>query len=212
MLASLIEAIEPFVHAYGAVGVFLVAFIEEIIAPIPSLLSFMAAGFFLLPTQASPGVIVGDALLYVALPAGLGLTCGAFFVYAALYFGGEPIIHRWGRYVGLSWEKLKKVEAHLAKHKADEWLLFGMRVVPFVPNVAVSAAFGVLRYPLKTFLALTFLGGSLRAFFVGLLGWSVGAAYVSYAETLSKIGSVLGVVTFIAILVAVGHLIKKRRS
>lgn len=212
MLANLISAIEPFVQAYGMVGVFAVAFIEEIFAPIPSILSFMAAGFFLLPETGSVSTILWEAFLKVALPAGLGLTAGAFFVYAAFYFGGEPLIHRWGRYVGISWTDVKQAETRFIRGHADEWILFGLRVVPFVPNVAISVVCGTLRYPLKTYLALTFVGGMIRAFFVGLIGWSVGAAYAAYAEELNKIGYALGLGALLIIAVWVGYLIKKRHS
>lgn len=212
MLASLISAIEPFVQAYGIAGVFSVAFIEEIIAPVPSILSFMAAGFFLLPASGTAGTILLEAFLKVALPAGLGLTAGAFFMYAAFYFGGEPLIHRWGRYVGVSWADVKRAEEKFIRGHADEWILFGVRVIPFVPNVAISIVCGTLRYPLKTYLALTFVGGTIRAFFVGLIGWSVGAAYAAYAAELNRIGYAVGLGVLLVVALWVGYLVKKRRS
>jgi membrane protein DedA with SNARE-associated domain len=213
-MAAFITAITPFVEAYGAIGVGLVAFLEEIIAPIPSLFSLMAAGFFLIPQQSAALVVVWKCLAYVALPAGIGLTAGAFLVYSALYFGGEPVVRRWGRWVGLSWDKVKRAEEHLIKGTADEWILFGLRVVPFVPNVAVSAVCGLFKYPLKTFLILTFLGGAMRAFLMGLVGWALGAAYAEYANDLTRIGSIAAWVFLGVAAVAIGlwiHRMRKKR-
>ncbi|MCH7730796.1 hypothetical protein IID21_04775 [Patescibacteria group bacterium] len=49
MIEKLTSLIQPIVVEYGAVGVFLATLLEEIIAPIPSPLVPLTAGFFLLP-------------------------------------------------------------------------------------------------------------------------------------------------------------------
>jgi membrane protein DedA with SNARE-associated domain len=208
-MAALITAITPFVEAYGVIGIGLVAFLEEIIAPLPSLFSLMAAGFFLVPEGGSAFTVAWKCLLNVALPAGVGLTAGAFLVYSVLYFGGEPIVRKWGKWIGLSWEKVKRAEERLIRGTADEWILFGLRVIPFVPNVAVSAVCGLFKYPLRTFLILTFIGGAVRAFCMGLLGWALGAAYTEYAPELARIGSISGVIFLIVAAVAIGLWIQR---
>jgi membrane protein DedA with SNARE-associated domain len=214
-MAELITAITPFIQAYGVTGVLLVAFLEEIIAPLPSLFSLMAAGYFLVPADAGVVTVALQTFLKVALPTAVGLTSGAFLVYAALYFGGEPFVRRWGKWMGLSWEKIEKVEARFVKGSINEWVIFGLRVVPFVPNVAVSAACGLFRYPVRNFLILTFLGGAVRAFLMGLLGWAVGAAYAQYAGHLEQMGLVGGAVFLVLAAVAVGlglNHARKRRA
>ncbi|MEK7512736.1 MAG: VTT domain-containing protein, partial [Patescibacteria group bacterium] len=175
------------------------------------LFSLMAAGFFLIPAGGEFTSVIWHAFVNVALPAGLGLTAGAFLLYAALYFGGEPFIRRWGRYAGITWEQIKRAESKIIRGRADEWLIFVLRVLPFVPNVAVSAVCGVFRYPLKPFLILTFLGGTLRAFIVSLIGWSVGAAYVEYASELSRAGAIAAVIFLLVVAgISVAFVVQKK--
>ena len=211
-MAELITAITPFIQEYGVIGVGLVAFLEEIIAPVPSLFSLMAAGFFLVPAGGSAAAVAWYTFIRVALPASIGLTAGAFLLYSAFYFGGEALVRRWGRYVGLTWDRLKQAEERLVNGPADEWVLFGLRVVPFVPNVAISAACGLFHYPLRTFLILTFLGGGLRAFLVALIGWALGATYSEYAEQLSRVGTIAAIVFLVMAAVAIGIFINRAQK
>lgn len=197
-MESLIQSITPLVETYGVLGVFFLSLIEEIVAPIPSSLVLMAAGFFLIPHGLSFGAAVPLALLEVVLPASMGLTLGALFIYSVAYLGGKPLIVRWGKLFGVTWEKLERAEARFTAGRADEALIFALRAVPVTPNFLVSAVCGLVRYPMKEFILLTFLGSVVRAFLMSFIGWSVGSAYVLYAERISVLTNV--------ILVAVGIL------
>lgn len=188
MTTSFIASLSNLAAAYGSAGVLVIAFLEEILAPVPSLLSFMGAGFLVLPKSGEFGLVMWDALVKVALPAGIGLSLGAAIVYGVCYAGGEPFIRRAGRWFGLRWETIENLRERLAKSRIDELIVFSLRVIPFFPSVVVSAACGIIRYPFSKFLILTFFGGSLRAFLMGLLGWSLGEAYAAYA---SEFGNVL---------------------
>ncbi len=187
MLNAVILQLEVVIREYGAVGVLLAAFLEEIIAPIPSSLVAMFAGFFLIPTEYAWLQAIVSASLKVAIPMSVGITTGSLVVYAIAYFGGKPIIARYGKWFGISWTTIEKTEQKFTKGYADELTLLGARILPFVPSVAISAFCGLVRYPIKTFIVLSFVGSLIRSVIMAMIGWQVRDAYITYVEIISQI-------------------------
>ncbi|MFA6365445.1 MAG: VTT domain-containing protein [Candidatus Paceibacterota bacterium] len=216
MFNELIAQITPFIQHYGAWGVFIISIIEEIIAPIPSTFSLLAAGFFLLPSGGPFGSVILQCITYIVIPGGLGLAIGSLFVYALAYLGGEPVIKRWGKWFGISWGDVEKINKRFTGRYTDEILLFGLRAIPVFPNVLVSAVCGVLRYPIKNFFVVTFIGSGVRAFLMGILGWSLGEAFVVYAGEISDFGeyalyAILGLIVASFIYFFIRKMYKKHK-
>ncbi len=198
MLNVVISQLEVVIREFGAVGVLIAALLEEIIAPIPSSLVAMFAGFFLVPTEYTWLQAIGASFLEVAIPMSVGITIGSLFFYAVAYFGGKPIIIRYGKWFGLSWALIEKTEERFIKGHKDEIILFSLRALPFVPSVAISAFCGLVRYPIKTFIIISFAGSSVRSMIMAMIGWQVRDAYVAYAEIMSQIETFV----FAAIIIA----------
>ncbi len=186
MIETLVVYIQSIISQYGAWGVFLATIIEEIIAPIPSPVVPLAAGFFLLPTTASFVEIALRGALTVALPVSIGVSIGSSVIYALGFFGGKPVIEKSKRWTGIKWRDIEESEAQLTKGRGDEITLFVLRILPIVPGVGISGFCGVVRYPFKKFLAITCLGSFVRAFVLGILGWQAGELYATHVETISK--------------------------
>jgi len=186
----------------GAVGVFLAAFLEEVIAPIPSTIVLVGSGFIL-----SSGPISFETFLSlvfkVAIPASLGMAIGSLFVFGLAWFFGKPAIEKWGKWFSLSWEDIEKSREKFSKGPKDEITLFVLRATPAVPSVAISAFAGLVRFPLKPYLIYSFLGSIVRALILGFVGSRVGALYFLYAEQISEVENYvllllgLSIVTFI---------------
>lgn len=213
-MESFIIQITPFVREYGVFGVFFLSFIEEIIAPVPSSIVLMAAGFLLLPALGSIKTAFLDGMLWVVLPAALGLTLGAILVYSLAYVGGEPLIQRWGKRFGLSWSKVERWRNRITKGTGDELLVFFLRAFPVVPNSLISVACGMVRYPARSFIILTFLGSMVRALIMGFIGWSVGETYLSYAVRFSVWGRyvLIGGAAVIVLAIVVGMFVNRWRK
>jgi membrane protein DedA with SNARE-associated domain len=186
MIKQLISLIQPTIIEYGAFGVLLATLLEEIIAPIPSPLVPLSAGFFLLPVNENFIEIANQALFVVAFPVALGITSGSLAVYGIGYWGGKPAIEKSRKWLGLNWKDLEKTKNKLIRGKGDEIILFILRALPIVPGVAISGFCGIVRYPVKTFAVITFLGAFVRASALAIIGWYVGAAYIIYSEIISK--------------------------
>ncbi len=186
MIEGIIDTIERILIPYGAFGVFIASVLEEVIAPIPSALVVMGAGFVLMKDALLTFESCSRLFLVIAIPASIGVTIGSLFVYGLSYWGGKPICQRWGKFLGLSWEDVEKAEKKFTAFKANELILFTVRTIPLVPSVAISAFCGLIRLNLGKYLLFTFLGTIIRAFILGFIGWQLGTAYKSTAEHISK--------------------------
>ncbi len=199
MLESAIAYTQDLVASYGVWGVLAATVLEEIVAPIPSALVPLAAGFFLLPSDATFAMVAFQAIFVVALPVAVGISFGSALVYAIAYYGGKPLLEKYGRILGLTWEQVEGIERKMIQGHKDEVTLFLLRMVPVIPGVAVSAFCGAVRYPFKTFLSIAFMASLLRAFIIGLIGWRAGEYYVQYLDSIDKYESKILVIAVILI-------------
>jgi len=190
------------VAEYGALGVLVATLIEEIIAPIPSPIVPLSAGFFLLPMSGGWEDVWWPALFIIAMPVSVGITIGSLAVYGLGYAGGKPVIEKSRKWIGLKWDDLEKIEKKIIRGKGDEIALFLLRVLPIIPGVAISVFCGIVRYPPRSFLVATWCGAFVRAFLLGIIGWYVGGVYAEYAQKISEMEKSIFIVS--VIIVALG--------
>lgn len=211
MLERLIQVTQSIVSNGGSTGVFVATLLEEVVFFIPSPIVPMAAGFFLLSIQTELVETMIQAILYVAIPVGLGLTIGSLVPYYILYFGGRPAILKWGRFIGVTWETIEKTERKFISGYRDELILFGLRILPIVPSVVISSFCGFIRYPIYHFLIITFFGAAIRGFLLGLLGWYAGTAYLKYAQAIGHMEKYLFITIGVISIVAIIWFVRKKR-
>ena len=84
------------IRAYGAWSVFVGVVIESVIVPIPSPLIIMGAGFILISPELKFLEALTPILLQIVLPGAIASTLGAYIAYAIGYYGGKPMVDRWG--------------------------------------------------------------------------------------------------------------------
>lgn len=210
-IEGLLELIIYWIQILGPIGVFLGVMIETFIAPIPSPIIMMGAGFLLtqgLPFQLQIIVIVVDIMLVGALAS----TIGSFFGYGIAYLGGYPIIERYGKYLGTSIEEVEYMRKQFDKSSRDEVYLFTARAIPIIPLSVVSIAAGAIRMDIKRFTIVTFLGALPRCLILGLAGWMVGAAFEHIAEMVDLLETVtlLLFVLFIVVFIVFRIIIRRR--
>lgn len=177
--------LQNFFMDYGSLGVFLGSFVEEVIAPIPSTLIIMGSSFFMMHGSPISAITILKLFIYVCIPASLGLTLGSLFLYAIGYYIGKPFITRWGHYLGFSWDDVEKTQKKFEDSKNDDVALFTLRAIPIVPSIAISTFCGIVRYKLKNYVLVTFLGSLIRAFILGFIGWQFGRFYEQIADQIA---------------------------
>lgn len=188
-------------QAHGPVVVFWGVIIESIIVPIPSPLIIMGAGALLIEPGLSKGGAFLPIMTRIVLPGAVASTLGAYFAYGITYYGGKPVIDRFGGLLGFDWDDILAMEKRLAGRVAA--MIFLLRAAPIVPLSLISAAAGVLRLPVWQFTLWTFLGSLPRCLLLGYLGYLTRDTYEGLAKSINRLeslvsaGIVLGVVAVV---------------
>lgn len=141
------EWLYTFMEEWGYGALFLAMALENMNIPIPSEIVLGFAGFLV-----HRGIFTYLMACLVGTLAGL---VGSLLSYAIGYYGGRPILLRYGKFLLLSHQKL---------HMADNWFhryggiaVFTGRLLPGV-RTFISLPAGMARYPLRPFIMYTILG------------------------------------------------------
>ncbi len=215
MFDHLTQSLLPLLQEYGALGVFLASIVEEIIAPIPSTVVVLTASFFM--TKGMPfEMALPTILLQIMLPASLGIAIGSLFPYYLARIGEKVAIDRFGRFLGVNWQMIDDAEKWFKKRHADEAAIFITRAIPGLPSVLVGIFCGLIRIPVHEFLIWSFLGSLVRTFALGMIAWSVGKTYRTFAQNLAFIENIIVYVCAVLGLAFVSFLLfrhlKRRRN
>lgn len=206
---EILNKILELIQKNGNAAMFLGGLIEQIIVPIPSPIITMAGGAFLIAKDLGFFQTLLELFTKVSIPYTLGATIGTSLVYLIAYHGGKPLIDKFGKYIGLSWNLIEKVRADFQKTIADELFILIACVIPVVPVSLVSGFCGGFKIEAKKFYPMVFLALLIRAAILGFIGFKMGETFTSLAHGLDKIESVL---TFIGAGLLLGFLYYKREN
>lgn len=192
MIETLITFLQTHILPWGAVGVFVASVIEEVVAPIPSALVVMMSGFIFAENASS-------LVFKVAIPAAIGTTLGSYAIYFAARYGGKFVIERWGKFLGLYWADIEKLQSKLTGTHKDEIIISIARMTPVIPSVAVSAFCGFSQMKVEKYFVITLAGVFVRSLILGAVGWQTGSFYQKYAEAVSKMENLILLSTFVVL-------------
>lgn len=184
--------------AVGYVGVALWVAIESVIIPIPSELVLPFAGF-LVGQGTSIEPLTGQpwSLVLVTIAGTIGAVIGALIAYAIGYFGGRPILERWGRWLRITPDDLDRTDAFFARH-GTKAAFFG-RLIPVVRSL-VSFAAGIAHMPLGPFVLYTALGSLPFTFVLVFVGIQLGANWETIGDVLKRFEYAILAVIAVAVL------------
>lgn len=131
--------------------------------------------------------------LYLVLMAG-DLIADAIW-YGVGYFWGHKFIQRYGKYFGLSEEKVTKFKNLFDNHKTK--ILFISKItMGFGLALLVLISAGLSRISFKKYLSINFLGQIIWTFLLLVLGYFFGSIYLIIDKSL-RIGFLVGLFLFI---------------
>jgi membrane protein DedA with SNARE-associated domain len=103
-----IQALAPIIDKYGYLAVGGLIFLEDFGVPSPGETVLVAAAFY-----AGLGHL---NIFLVALVGFIGAVIGDNVGFAIGEYGGHPLVERWGKYVFLTSERMKRAEAFFNRH------------------------------------------------------------------------------------------------
>ena len=204
--------IQSFLVSYGTWAFFLLGFMEEVFFFIPSGLLFLAIGFFAIDAAVPFSSALALAFGPIAFAGSFGVLAGASIMYALAYSGGKPLILKFGKYCGVQWEEIEKMQRFFGRGYADEFVLVFLRAIPVFPISVVSILCGTIRIRPLVFVVTTFIGTVFRVGSLSLFGWYAGREFSFYAEKIALFEQVVVVIGVVAVLIFLFIRLTARRS
>ncbi len=200
IIAPLAGTIVGIIAALGYGGIVLLMAIESACIPLPSEIIMPFSGYLV-----STGRF---ELLWVATAGAFGCNLGSSLAYAVGYYGGRPLVERWGRYVLLSRRELALAERFFARFGGIT--VFLSRLLPVIRTFIALPA-GIARMPMLRFQLYTFLGSWPWCYGLAYVGFRLGEKWNSDPR-LKEVMHRFDAVILVAILLALGWFLWHRWS
>jgi len=197
LLAWLAAAIIAVISGMGLLGIVLLMAIESACIPLPSELIMPFSGYLV-----STGLW---SLPLVATAGALGCNLGSTAAYYAGYYGGRPLIERWGAYILMSHGDLEQAERFFARFGG--LAVFIGRLLPVVRTFIALPA-GIARMPQLKFQVYSFLGSWPWCFALAWIGYKLGQAWDSDPR-LKAFMHRFDLLILLALLLAVGWYLRR---
>jgi len=170
--AWIAEHIVPFLeslfHTIGWGGVVFIMALESANIPIPSEVTMPLSGWLLTPKSHFSAL---QTFLIAGGWGGLGCLLGSLASYLLGYFGGRPFVEKYGNYILVREEDIRRFDAWFARW--GEAVSFISRLLPIV-RTFVSFPAGMFKVHLGRFSLYTFVGSFLWCGALALIGWAWG--------------------------------------
>jgi membrane protein DedA with SNARE-associated domain len=167
MIAKIIEVLSTFIIAVisagGYAGVVLLMAIESACIPLPSEVIMPFSGYLVYTGRFS--------LFWVATAGALGCNLGSLVAYYIGYYGGRPLVERYGRYIFLSEKELHWADRFFDKW--GDWAVFISRLLPVVRTFIALPA-GISKMRQVRFHVFTFVGSWPWCFMLAWIGMRLG--------------------------------------
>jgi len=167
MIARTIAAVSAFVIAVissaGYLGIVVLMGIESACIPLPSEVIMPFSGYLVHAGRFQ--------LLWVATAGAIGCNLGSVLAYEIGFFGGRPLVERYGSYILLS-----RGELDWADHFFVRWgsaAVFIARLLPVIRTFIALPA-GIARMPRLRFHVYTFVGSWPWCFLLAFIGLKFG--------------------------------------
>ena len=152
-----------FVHHYGYLGIFVMAFLESTFVPIPSEVTMVPAGYLVHQEQMN--------FLMVFFSSVTGALGGSLANYYIAYHYGRRFLYAYGKYLFFDHGKMEKLDKFFAVH--GEISTLTGRLIPGLRHV-ISFPAGLAHMDLKKFVMYTGVGGGLWMITLILVGYVIG--------------------------------------
>ena len=196
MLHDIIDFIVSSVSSWGYAGIFVMMFLESSFFPFPSEVAMIPAGYL---------AHKGEMSLALAFISGtLGSLLGAIFNYYLCYFFGREIILKYGKFVGITHEKMDKFEAFFNKH--GEISTFNSRLIPGIRQY-ISLPAGLAKMNIFRFCLFTTLGAGIWCAVLLGVGYFLG----SHPDKQTLLTITIALLTVVAVISAI-YIVKQRKN
>jgi membrane protein DedA with SNARE-associated domain len=189
ILAILFVFIKSVIAYTGYTGIAILMGIESACIPLPSELIMPFAGYLVYEGSLK--------LLWVATAGAIGCNLGSLVAYEVGYYGGRPLVEKYGRYILLSRRELAWADRFFERwgHAA----VFIARLLPVIRTFIALPA-GIARMPRIRFHVYTFLGSWPWCFALAYVGMKLGENWRTLGKYFHQFDLVIGVLLAVGIV------------
>ncbi len=163
ILAVLARIIIGVISGTGYLGIVALMAIESACVPLPSEIIMPFAGYMAYTGHLS--------LFWAATFGAIGCNVGSVIAYEIGYYGGRPLVDRYGRYIWLSRHDLEMADRFFLKFGSGA--VFIARLLPVIRTFIALPA-GIARMPRLRFHVYTFAGSWPWCFVLAWIGMKLG--------------------------------------
>ena len=189
ILAALFVFIKSVIAVTGYGGVAFLMAIESACIPLPSELIMPFAGYLVFEGSMN--------LFWVATVGALGCNLGSLVAYELGYYGGRPLVEKYGRWILMGRRELDWADRFFLR-----WgylAVFVARLLPVIRTFIALPA-GVARMPRLRFHIYTFLGSWPWCFGLAWLGMKLGQNWRELGKYFHQFDAVIGIVLVLGIV------------
>lgn len=197
MLGEIVDLVVGLVEQWGYIGIFIMMFLESTFFPFPSEVAMIPAGYL---------AFQGKMNIWLAILAGTtGSLAGAVFNYYLARSMGRPLLVKYGRYVFVKEETIRKLEKFFADH--GHISTFTGRLIPGIRQL-VSLPAGLSRMNIAEFTTYTTLGAGIWVVILTVVGYYAGAHEELWRAYLKEIT----IAVFILLAIGISFYIKNHKK
>lgn len=204
-LSAIFAAIASFalstINMFGYGGIFFLMMLESMVVPVPSELVMPFAGFLIEKGQFT--------FLFVIVASTLGSIVGSLVFYYVGKTGGHSLVEKYGKYVLVDHEDVKKTEEWF--NKRGELTIFFGRLIPVVRHL-ISLIAGIGKMNVKKFTFYTVIGAALWNTILAYLGFILGQHWEEVNQYTDQISLVIVILLVGLVLYFVYRHIKKKKN
>lgn len=189
ILAVLFVFIKSVIGVTGYGGIALLMAIESACIPLPSELIMPFAGYLVFDGKMS--------LFWAATAGALGCNLGSLIAYEIGFYGGRPLVERFGSYILMGRRELDWADNFFRRW--GQAAVFVGRLLPVIRTFVALPA-GIARMPRGRFHLYTFLGSWPWCFGLAYLGMKLGENWRSLGQYFHKFDAVIGVLLLLGVV------------
>lgn len=196
ILEYLSNIVIGFIQETGYLGVFICMTLESACIPLPSEVIMPFSGYI-----AWKGTM---SIIGVTIVGALGNLIGSLIAYIIGFYGGRPLLEKYGKYILITEKKLKMAEEWFAKYGHEAVLI--SRVLPVI-RTFISLPAGIAEMDLKKFTIYTFIGSLPWCFALTYIGYTLGPHW----STIESIFHLLDYAVIIGLALLIVYIWRKWR-
>lgn len=199
IIQSITTEVVKIISSAGYSGVALLMAIESAAIPVPSEIIMPFGGYL---------VAIGQLNLWlVALAGAVGSAIGSIILYAIGYYGGRPLIEKYGKYILIRSTDMDRADRFFEKY--GELSNFIGRMLPVV-RTYISFPAGVTKIDFKKFVLGSFIGSYIWSLLLAYVGLKLGQNWGSLRDRWHNIDLAVIILIVLAALYYIYSHFKKR--